>query len=47
VGSEQVGVEVTTGLKNWSAPHHLKKAILLNKGNVYLYLSALDTEKGI
>jgi hypothetical protein len=47
VGQEQVGVEVTTGLKKWSAPHHIKKAILLDKGSVHLYLSALDTDKGL
>ncbi len=41
--SQVVGFEVTKGLKKWKAPWHIRKSYLLDKNNIYLYLSALGT----
>ena len=41
----QVGFEVTTGVKKWRPPWHIRKAHLVDRTNAHLYLSALSGEK--
>jgi len=41
-GGRQIGFEITTGVKRWKAPWHLKKRYLLDKKNVHLYLSGIQ-----
>ena len=40
----QVGFEVTSGLKRWKPPWHIRKAHLLDRANAHLYLSAISNE---
>ena len=41
-GSGQIGFEITRGIKSWRKPWHLKKAHLLDKGNIHLFMASLE-----
>ncbi|MCD6384084.1 MAG: ATP-binding protein [Thermoplasmata archaeon] len=41
IGGEQIGFEVTRGIKRWRKPHHIKRAYLLDRENLHLYLASL------
>ena len=43
-GDEQIGFEVTTGLKKWRPPRHLVKSHLVDKNNAHIFLASLHTE---
>ncbi|MGC9138858.1 MAG: DUF4143 domain-containing protein [Thermoplasmata archaeon] len=38
---EQIGFEVTKGIKKWKKPMHIKKAYILDKENIHLYIASI------
>ena len=41
VGGEQVGFEVTTGIKRWRRPPHIKRSYILDREILHIYLASL------
>lgn len=46
LGGEQVGFEVTWGLKRWKKPNHIKRGYLLDRENIHLYLASIGDNMG-
>ncbi|MGA1820319.1 MAG: ATP-binding protein [Thermoplasmatota archaeon] len=40
-GKDQIGFEITRGTKSWKRPWHLKKAHLIDRDNLHLYMSSI------
>ena len=41
LNGEQISFEITRGLKKWKKPWHIRKAYLLDKENIHLYLASI------
>ncbi|MGC8735148.1 MAG: hypothetical protein ACP5RD_09045, partial [bacterium] len=41
LNKEQIGFEVTKGIKKWKKPMHIKKAYILDKENIHLYIASI------
>ena len=38
---EKIGFEITLGIKKWKRPKGMKKAYLLDRDNIHLYLASI------
>ena len=38
---EKIGFEITWGIKKWKKPRIIKKAYLLNRDNIHVYLASI------
>ncbi len=38
---ENIGIEITKGLKKWKKPFHIKKTYVLNDDNIHLYMASI------